>query len=309
MTQHDPDLLVLAGAHGGVLSRADLGSLGLSDRDVRRLVGAGTLARVHRDAYRVPVPDEAPFQRYHAAVRTLGLRRPEHVLAGPAAVSALGLPLFGDPGTIHVVSDRRHAPSARSLMTMVHAPPPEQLINRGGVQIVGPARAVLDTARLQGLVAGVVAADAALRSGLTTRAELSEVLGSMHGLRGVGRARLCYELASPLSESPGESWSAVVMHQHGVPEPERQHRFFDDDGFAGRTDFWWPEWRVAGEFDGRVKYGRTNPSGRPPEDVLWDEKRREDRIRALDASVVRWITADLYQPSPWINRLRHLLKP
>src|SRR5674476_401682 len=52
----------------------------------------------------------------------------------------------------------------------------------------------------------------------------------------------------------------------------------------GRVDFWWPGARVVGEFDGRVKYGRANPSGRPPEDVLWDEKLREDRLRAADAA-------------------------
>lgn len=94
-----------------------------------------------------------------------------------------------------------------------------------------------------------------------------------------------------------------MLHEHGVPRPERQQPFADSAGFIGRTDFWWPGTRVAGEFDGRIKYGRTNPSGRPPEDVLWDEKLREDRLRAVGVGVVRWTTADLRRPGPWIRRV------
>ncbi len=56
-----------------------------------------------------------------------------------------------------------------------------------------------------------------------------------------------------------------------------------------------------------MKYGRTNPSGRAPEDVLWDEKLREDRIRGAGLSVVRWVTDDLRSPSAWLPRLRAAL--
>jgi hypothetical protein len=46
------------------------------------------------------------------------------------------------------------------------------------------------------------------------------------------------------------------------------------------------------EFDGRVKY--TDPwRDRTPQQVLWDEKRREDELRALDVRVVRIADADL----------------
>ena len=49
---------------------------------------------------------------------------------------------------------------------------------------------------------------------------------------------------------------------------------------------------MAVEFDGRVKY--TDPwRGRSPGQVLWDEKRREDELRALDIGVVRIADTDL----------------
>ena len=76
----------------------------------------------------------------------------------------------------------------------------------------------------------------------------------------------------------------------------------------GVVDGWFDEAAVAVEFDGRVKY--SNPwRGRSPEQVLWDEKRREDELRALDIRVVRVAEADVHLPR-WAlveERLRGLL--
>ena len=64
---------------------------------------------------------------------------------------------------------------------------------------------------------------------------------------------------------------------------------------------------MAVEFDGRVKY--TDPwGGRSPDRVLWDEKRREDALRALDIRVVRITDADLGDQWRAVeHRLRSLL--
>ena len=49
---------------------------------------------------------------------------------------------------------------------------------------------------------------------------------------------------------------------------------------------------MAIEFDGRVDY--TDPwRGRSPGQVLWEEERREDELRALGIRVVRVVHADL----------------
>lgn len=297
-------LASLAAARGGILARRDLESCGFSANEIRGLVRSGALDHLHRDAYRVPAPDDGPWSRYPAAVRAATRSDPTRLLTGPAALTIHGLPTFGPQMAIHGGLDARGGSSRRSLISTVAMPPSEQRAVVEGVRVASPARAVLDTARLTTVVAGVMAADAALRRGLTTPEELGAVLATMRGLGGVARARVCCELADARSESPGESWSAVVMHEHGIPRPERQHDFYDARGFIGRGDFWWPEARVVGEFDGRMKYGRGNPSGRPPEDVLWDEKVREDRLRATGPTVVRWTTTDLRRPASWIGMLR-----
>lgn len=309
-TDDDPPALESLGAlrdvqdARGVLTRIDLTASGLSAADIRYLVGHGRLIRVHRDAYRVPTADDDRHADFRAAVVAVRRRQAVRVVTGPAALAVLDLPLFGEPRLVHVTVDERGGSSARSVSATVARPPDDQLRHTPEGPVAGAARAVLDTARLHSLIGGVMAADVALRRGLTSRDELAEVLATMHGLKGVDRARLCLDLASRHSESPGESWSAVVLHQHGIVRPRRQEVFSDVDGTIGRVDFWWPATRTVGEFDGRVKYARANPSGRPSEDVLWDEKRREDRLRRQVSAVVRWTVDDLLAPATFTAHLR-----
>lgn len=301
------DLAQLQAEAGGILRRHHLEGYGLSAREIAGLVRQDAAVRVHRDAYRVPAADEPPQETFRAAVRSVRRRDPDRVVTGSAAVATLGLAVFGRPQHVHVARSASGGSSARSLVRTVAAPPPDQLVRLSDGVVAGPARAALDTARLDGVVAGVVAADDALRRRLATSTELALVAATMGGLRGVVRSRLCVELASADSESPGESWSAVVLHRHGILAPQRQALVRDELGVIGRVDFLWPDAGVVGEFDGRVKYGRLRPDGRPVEDVLWDEKLREDRLRAAGLVVVRWTTADLRDPTRWLVRLRAAL--
>lgn len=95
-------------------------------------------------------------------------------------------------------------------------------------------------------------------------------------------ARRAVAFATPEAESPGESLTRVVLHELGAPPPTLQKRFpwGDGDLFADIVDFWWPRFGVVLEFDGRVKYAEGRWSGRrSAEQVVVDEKIREDRIR------------------------------
>jgi hypothetical protein len=63
--------------------------------------------------------------------------------------------------------------------------------------------------------------------------------------------------------------------------------------FLGRGDFGYPAERMLGEFDGRIKYGRLLQPGQSAGDVVFEEKRREDAIRAAGWQVARWTWPDL----------------
>jgi hypothetical protein len=308
-----PDAASRLGLEPGLpVLRADLTAATLTDADIRALRRRDELERIFRGAYRVPNGPQVPDTRYLATVRAFADARRHRsvpVIAGPAAVVLLGLPLLGTPPRyVHVARAFTGGRSARGLALPVGEVPAAQLVTVEGTVTACAARAALDTARLMSLEAGVAAADAALRRRLTTGDELAAVMATLRGTRGAARARRCVELADGRSESPGESWSAVVLDRLGIVRPERQQEFFDDDGLIGRVDFWWPGTWTGGEFDGRVKYGRLDPTGRAPEDALWAEKVREDRLRAIGLGVVRWITADLRRPPGLARRLAAALR-
>ena len=73
------------------------------------------------------------------------------------------------------------------------------------------------------------------------------------------------------------------------------------------VDAWFEEAALAVEFDGRVKY--TDPwRDRDPGRILWEEKRREDELRALDIRVVRMADHDVVRGWPRMEaQLRHRL--
>lgn len=302
------DVLTRISTRSGLLTARDAHEIGLSRSEIDALVRTGLLERVVRGIYAMPLEQprpEAVYRRFVLAALAANPGTPgDIVLAGPAAAVLLGLPLFGRaPTVVHVAAPHDHGRKAGRLLQPLGALSSREITQAGPWRVATPARAAIDTARVLTTISGVVAADAALRLGMADRRDLVGACARVAGRTGVSRARRTVRLADALSESPGESWSAVVIDNLGLPAAERQHPFEDEDGFIGRVDFWWPERRVVGEFDGRVKYGRVNPSGRPPEDVLWDEKRREDRLRAIGQAVVRWTSSDLARPDALQRRL------
>ncbi|MBP6526067.1 MAG: DUF559 domain-containing protein [Dermatophilaceae bacterium] len=103
-------------------------------------------------------------------------------------------------------------------------------------------------------------------------------------------------------ESVGESRCAVAMAMAGI-EVTPQALIVDEDGeLVGRVDFLVTGTNVIVEFDGKVKYASGDP------DVLWKEKRREDRLRRLGYVVVRLTWADLERPGGVAAAVRRALK-
>ncbi len=292
----------------GLSTRRGLERIGVTRADLDSWCRLGIVERVTRGVYAAPLVDakpEAVYRRFVLSVLAANNAR-SLVVTGPAAIVMHGLPLLGSsPGVVHAIAPHAHGRRLVDRVRVVGPADPDDFEQVGPWRVATPARAALDCARVFGVAAAVVAADAALRSGLATEADLVASCDRMAGKLGVARARRAVRLADGRSESPGESWSAVVFDGLGLAAPDRQHEVRDDQGLAGRTDFWWPGPRVVGEYDGRVKYGRANPSGRAPEEVLWEEKKREDRIRATGLKVVRWTTSELANPS----RLARLLAP
>ncbi|MGH8860440.1 MAG: hypothetical protein ACRDVG_04255 [Jatrophihabitantaceae bacterium] len=97
------------------------------------------------------------------------------------------------------------------------------------------------------------------------------------------------ERLDPRSESPIESVSRIRLGASTLPAPEPQTEIFDLTGvFLGRLDFYWEQFGVAGEVDGREKYSANDPGA-----VWWREKRRQELMEDTSLVFVRWGRADL----------------
>jgi predicted transcriptional regulator of viral defense system len=157
-------------------------------------------------------------------------------------------------------------------------------------------RTLVDCAREWSLTDGVVAIDAALHERKATRAELLRaVLSGTHRV-GIAQAARALELSDGRAESPLETRGRLALLASGLPRPALQVEIHDDAGRIGRVDAWYEDAAVAIEFDGQVKY--TDPRYSSPGKVLWEEKRREDRMRAVGVRVVRVVNEDLGSPWP-----------
>jgi hypothetical protein len=116
-----------------------------------------------------------------------------------------------------------------------------------------------------------------------------------HAAAGLASAAKCrrilevLELADAASESAGKSRSRALIHVLGLPAPVLQRSFYDHEGFMARTDYFWPNYGVIGEFDGDAKYLDDELlGGRSTRAIILAEKKREDRLRALGYTIVRW---------------------
>ena len=175
-----------------------------------------------------------------------------------------------------------------------------------GIRVTNRAVTACDVARAGTFEQAVAALDDALRSGVSL-AELHAIAARTPHGAGIGTLRRALLTADGDAESVGESVSRALMSGwKGIPMPTLQSEFFDADGLIGRTDFDWGG-KVVGEFDGRIKYLGTLAEGERPEDAVYREKLREDRLRAMGIVVVRWSWEDLLNPVRLHAKLRSAL--
>lgn len=292
----------------GVFTRAQALASGYDDEDLRRAVRGRRWLRIRRGAYTEREPYERLDEtgRHLARVHAVGVQ-----LTGPVAISHAsavmlhGIPMWGvDLTRVHVT--RVCAGTGRNEGDVVHHVgelPDTDLCVVEGLCVVRPARAVLEIAMTAGFEAGVVVADAALHLGIVTDDELHEMLERCRSWPGVRTAGAVVAFADGRSESVGESRARVLFHNEGLPPPELQHNIYDRAGrLVGRVDFYFPESRTVGEFDGQMKYAGGDPR------VLYREKVREDDIRELDYQFVRMGWDDLDVPGRTAARFRRAIR-
>lgn len=304
-TRH-AEALAVAGV-SEVLGVAAASVRGVDGAALRAATRDGALVRVRYGAYADAARwgELSATARYRLRVRAAAQRLDGAVFSHDSAAVLHGLPRLGAwPGDVHVTVPRTGGGrSSRGVRRhAVHTVPATCAVDR--VRCTSVARTVVDVARTWGVAGGLVAADHALAAGLTGARGLAAELRSAADGRGTRAARRVVAAASPLSESVGESLSRARMLEHGLRLPVLQHEVRAAGELVARVDFWWPDLRLVGEFDGRLKYRAGGvPDPRASEDRVWAEKRREDRLRELGLRVIRWTWDDALRTTPLVTAL------
>lgn len=294
---------------------------GFSDSEIRDGLKAGTLVRVRRGCYRDGPTDSDGAPRTDlaetaAAVAAVAARAEDTVFSHATAAALWELPFLGElPTTIHVTVPRTaHGIRRAGMHHHVGELVPGEIVEHRGIRLTSLARTLVDVARSDGFREGVVMADQALhlsRDAGALRSAMQASIGRLSSAVGIGNARRMAAFAVTQAESPGETLSRVVFNEQHVPVPVLQYRLSTRLRSGGwvycRTDFAWERQKVVGEFDGRVKYERYLSDGQTPGDAVFEEKRREDAIRAAGWHVLRWTWEELSRPDQLGRKVREVL--
>ena len=278
----------LAVSQGFVAGRPQLLTVGLDDNDLRRLVRRREWSRPDRGVFSpvVITGDGHGEQRErHALASTAAaLLRTDHAITGGSAAVLHALPVLSLPDqpiltTLDADAEgRRYGVHVRSASLLGAS-----LTKWFGTVVSNVPRTVVDLARLS-RHDGIMAADAALHESLTTREALRREVARQAGWPGVRQARFVVEFADGDAESPLESLVRLALYEDGFPAPKLQQVI------AGyQVDFYWPEYRLVLEADGRLKYRGAEG---------WEEKKRQLAIARTDCFVERAIWADLFAGWP-----------
>jgi hypothetical protein len=294
-------LRLIAQRQGGVFSRRQALASGCSHEQIVRYLRNGSWEQIRRGQY-AEVLDLTVLPPWERA-RTMHLRQVHAVMnamrPGTVAVShqsALvlhGLPIWGlDLNRVHVTRvDGRSGGVVAGVQHHLGVLTDADLCFADGLLATSIARATLESACTASFEVGVIGVDAALRAGHLGEDEVRRLRSVMAFWPGSVAAREALRFGNGLSESVGESRLRVLMYEHGLPQPRLQTEFYDRLGLIGRVDFDFDGYEAVVEFDGALKYGGGSP------EVLIQEKRREDRLRALGLTVIRTDWSDFGRPA------------
>ncbi len=299
----------------GSFTRADALACGYDDRAIARAIRVRLWTRIRTGAYTFSdlwaQADE--LARHRASARAVMKRLGTNVaLSHVSAAVDHGLTAWNaDLSQVHVT--RLDGGAGRTEAGVVHHEGlclDEDVVDHDGYFVVKPARAALETGSQLTTEAAIVLFDDGLHKRRFTVGELEAAFCLMQSWPAFRKLQIAVRFADGRAESPGESRTRYLCYVHGLPAPELQYEVLDQHGrLIGTTDFAWPEYRLLGEFDGRIKYGRLLKPGKGPGDAVFNEKVREDLLReTLQWAMVRIIWAELYRGAETAARIRRLMR-
>jgi Transcriptional regulator, AbiEi antitoxin len=308
-----PLLRAAAERQAGIFSAADARRAGYAHPEIRQLCASGRWQRLRRGIYVAAdelarAEEKGRRHQLDCLAVLLAVDRPSAAISHRSAARLWGFPQLRRPADLVRLTDPAHGHAGRGFHVTRAPLDPHEVRTSGPFRLTSAARTLIDIAREEPLEDAVAAMDGGLLAGRVAAADLRTAAERVRSWRGGPRAVRAASLADGRAASPLETRGRLRIVGAGLPTPELQVEIRTGGRLVAVVDAWFEEAAVAVEFDGRIKY--TDPwRDRSPEQVLWEEKRREDELRSLDIRVVRVVDAEL-SPALWPTvegRLRELL--
>jgi hypothetical protein len=273
----DRRIAALARRQHGVISRAQLLSLGLGGSGVAHRVRAGRLHRIHRGVYAVGHARITASGLYLAAVLACG----EGAVMSHRAAAALWCIRPSNSRVVDVTIPGR-AGRARRKGVRIHRARlrPDEVALVDGIPVTSPARTLVDFADVSSLRELERAFDEAeyLRLDCTG-------LEPIHGRRGYGRLQTVsarHEPGTTRTRSDLEDLFLALCERFGLPRPAVNSLLLGHE-----VDFLWRDARLVVEVDGGAAHGTRA--------AFEEDRRRDAELAVAGQTVVRFTEARLEQ--------------
>ena len=164
----------------------------------------------------------------------------------------------------------------------------------GGFRTTSGFRTTCDLGSGRDLVEAVVAIEMAVRARIVLIDDLADFADRNRGAKGIKRLRRALSWAEPRSESPMETRLRMQLVLARLPAPVVQADLCDSAGrFVARADLYYPDRRLAIEYDGANHRDR-----------LEADLRRQNSLLTAGYHLLRFTAAELRAPSKVASQVR-----
>lgn len=216
------------------------------------------------------------------------------IVAGRAAAALHGAKWVDESTPIEIIGPFNHPPPG--IIVRRERIGADEIVDLGGLPVTSLARTAFDLGRHLPRGSAVAHLDALSAATGVTAAEVTPLIITHKGARGVRRCRTPLALMDGGAQSPKESWLRLVLIDAGLPAPATQIRVTDGRVVA-YLDMGWEAPMVAVEYDGEQH--RTDRR------QYVKDIRRAEMVGRLGWNVIRVINED--RPNLIVQRAREAL--
>ena len=212
-------------------------------------------------------------------------RRNDFILTGPSALIAHGI------ARLDHIELRPHASCStrrKSEFIRWHYRPAESKAKqKNGLLVVNPICAIIDAVMYDTPDSLLVSINHCLFNKLFSKQTFITELSAHKVMKGQHCLERLIWFATAKCESPLETIAWIAIYKAGLVMPQQQMKIGIGQNQSAFVDMYWEigRRRVILELDGRSKYSDNK--------VLFDEKLREDKLRAMGYEIIRCVWNDV----------------